>query len=229
LPVIEKQMYKMKFLLLTITLILFNSCNESIKKGTQINQRILKRTERIIPTKYNYNLLTVVKDTLNINSPRHLYILNSQNKVIDDIIIFGKVQEFNSNEILINKSFDGKTGPYKIGNLKVIYEKTKKKSFGGVISGKYILEKINYTKGNKKATLHFKKSEKWFTKEDCSILYSLSIPIKDINFEPYHKNYISITSWNKREDKYYNSTKEFKCINSEILDRFYKTLISNGI
>jgi hypothetical protein len=197
------------------------------KKGEEkLNQIFLQKTERFVPTDFHYNLLEIVSDTADIDSPRFLCLFDKNANLVEQIRLYGTVQKSEKNYIIVNKNISGLTGNSNIGNLKIKYEDIKKISKGGGINGEYILDSIKYDLDNKKVQLFYKKSKEWFG-EKIYKTEKKTVSISDINFEPQYKKCLTITGWDRKGK--YNSTERFYYKDKKMLTKFLMQIEKNGL
>lgn len=213
----------MKYLIILLSVFLLN-CQK--KEGEKLNQVFLQKTERFVSSNFNYNLLEIVSDTADIDSPRFLCLFDKNGNLVEQIRLFGTVQKSEKNHIILNKNINGLSGNNSIGKLKIKYEAIKKISKGGVINGEYILDSIKYDLDNKTVQLYYKKSKEWFG-EKIYKTEKKTVFISDINFEPQYKKCLTITGWDRTGK--YNSTERFYYKDKKMLTKFLIQLEKNGL
>lgn len=151
---------KITFALFAIT---FLSCNTRSHKSEQkFESFFLWKAEKIIPTSFGYNLIEIKEDTSNIESRTYLYLLDSSNKYIDHIILYGAIQKAEANKIEISKDLSGRIGSESIGNLKIVYVDLKNNNKSSGIDGSFLVDSLKYNRNKKTVTLFAKRPKEQF-------------------------------------------------------------------
>lgn len=204
--------------------------HSALQQGTPLSMEVLLTALRIVPAK-EYLLLETKAVPQDDDSPRQLVLFDNKLTFLDQIRLYGTVQNTEIKKITVNRSLSGYISEEKIGFLHIDYVGIPHHSKGGGNAGTFLVDSLNYLSDKGFVEIYLRKPKVQFVTAPSDFQWhkgrfiesdKIVVPLKDIELYPAEaeQKYFTITTWDEASST--NATTSYYLNEKSVLENLFQ-------